>query len=350
MLLKNLEHLEDYVSGTKGDETFIRLSSNENNYGPSPKVVETIKKISSLTYKYPNSSYNELKETLANLNGVTKNNIILGNGSDEIFFYLFIMYLDENSSILTIEKTFTYYRILANILGAKVIEAKREENFSISCENIINSLNSSVKIVIFPSPDNPTGVITKRECIEKILISIPKETIFILDEAYFHFVPQELYWNSVDLLKKYDNFIITRTFSKFYALAGIRLGYGICSEKISKLYEKIRMPFNISLVSTEAGKAAISDNEYYSTILKRILEDKKILIKELKNLGIEVLEESYGNFVFIKAPEELGNKLFEKKIIIRDLKSFNYEPGYFRITIGKTEENKALIKAIKEVL
>jgi histidinol-phosphate aminotransferase len=119
--------------------------------------------------------------------------------------------------------------------------------------------------------------------------------------------------------------------------------------KISKLYEKIRMPFNISLVSTEAGKAAISDNEYYSTILKRILEDKKILIKELKNLGIEVLEESYGNFVFIKAPEELGNKLFEKKIIIRDLKSFNYEPGYFRITIGKTEENKALIKAIKEV-
>jgi histidinol-phosphate/aromatic aminotransferase/cobyric acid decarboxylase-like protein len=149
-----------------------------------------------------------------------------------------MMYLDENSSILTIEKTFTYYRILANILGAKVIEAKREENFSISCENIINSLNPSVKIVIFPSPDNPTGVITKRECIEKILISIPKETIFILDEAYFHFVPQELYWNSVDLLKKYDNFIITRTFSKFYALAGIRLGYGICSEKYQNYTKK----------------------------------------------------------------------------------------------------------------
>ena len=286
MLLKNLELLEDYVSGAKGDDTFIRLSSNENNYGPSPKVIKTIKKISSTTYKYPNLSYSELKETLASLNGVTKNNIILGNGSDEIFFYLFMMYLDGNSSILTIEKTFTYYRILSNILGAKVIEAKRGENFSISCENIINSLNSSVKIVIFPSPDNPTGVITKRECIEKILNSIPKDVIFILDEAYFHFVPEELYWNSVDLLKKHDNFIITRTFSKLYALAGVRLGYGMCSEKISKLYEKIRMPFNISLISVEAGKAAISDNKYYSAILKRILEDKKTLSKEFSPKGM----------------------------------------------------------------
>jgi len=350
MFLKNLEYLEDYVSGTKGDDTFIRLSSNENNYGPSPKVIEVIKNFSNLTYKYPDSSYSELKNILANLNEVDKNNIILGNGTDEIFFYLFLMYLNTNSSILTIEKTFTYYRILANIAGTKVIEAKRGENFSISCKNIIDSLNPSVRIVIFPSPDNPTGAIIKRECIEKILNSIPKDTIFILDEAYFHFVPKEFYWNSIDLIKNYDNFIVTRTFSKFYALAGIRLGYGICSEKVSKLYEKIRMPFNISLIASEAGKTAISENEYYSNILVRILKDKKLLMEELKNIGFEVLEESYGNFVFIKAPENLGNKLFERKIVIRDLKSFNYEPGYFRITVGKTEENEALIKAIMEVV
>jgi len=350
MFLKNLEYLEDYVSGTKGDDTFIRLSSNENNYGPSPKVIEVIKNLSNLTYKYPDSSYSELKNILANLNEVDKNNIILGNGTDEIFFYLFLMYLNTNSSILTIEKTFTYYRILANIAGAKVIEAKRGENFSISCKNIIDSLNPSVRIVIFPSPDNPTGAIIKRECIEKILNSIPKDTIFILDEAYFHFVPKELYWNSIDLIKNYDNFIVTRTFSKFYALAGIRLGYGICSEKVSKLYEKIRMPFNISLIASEAGKTAIFENEYYSNILVRILKDKKLLMEKLKNIGFEVLEESYGNFVFIKAPENLGNKLFERKIVIRDLKSFNYEPGYFRITVGKTEENEALIKAIMEIV
>lgn len=350
MFLKNLIETPEYVSGTKGKDNFIRLSSNENNYGPSPKVIKLLKKISKLSYRYPNSSYNELKEILAYENKVSPSNIILGNGSDEIFLNLFLIYLEPNQNIVTIEKTFTYYKIISSIIGAKVIEAKRGENFSISCDNILSLTSKDTKIVIFPSPDNPTGVIISRECIEKILSNIPETTLFILDEAYFQFVPKEKYWHSIDLIEKYPNFIITRTFSKLFGLAGLRIGYGICSEEISKIYEKMRMPFNISLLAMEAAKTAIKDKEYYSKILKKIITDRENLKIKLKKIGFGILEESFGNFVFLQGPKELDTKLIQKGIVIRNLKSFGYEDTFYRITIGTTKQNKILFENIKSIM
>lgn len=350
MFLKNLLETPEYVSGTKGQDNFIRLSSNENNYGPSPKVVKLLKEVSKLSYRYPNSSYYQLKEVLAEENSVSPSNIILGNGSDEIFLNLFLIYLEPNQNIITIEKTFTYYKIVASIIGAKVLEAKRGERFSISCENILKLISKDTKIIIFPSPDNPTGVITSRECIEKILNNIPKNTLFILDEAYFQFVPENKYWNSIDLVKKYPNFIITRTFSKLFGLAGLRIGYGICSEEITRLYEKIRMPFNISLLATESAKIAIKDKEYYSKILKKITTDREKLKIELRNIGFDVLEECYGNFVFLQADKDLDKELLQHGIVIRNLKSFGYDDNFYRITIGTTKQNELLISSIKKIM
>ncbi|MGB9621525.1 MAG: histidinol-phosphate transaminase [Brevinematia bacterium] len=350
MFLKNLENIPLYVSGTKGNGDYIRLSSNENNYGPSPKVMKVIRKISKFSFKYPNSSYQELKEIIAKENNVKPKNIILGNGSDEIFLYLFLIYLSTENSIITIEKTFTYYKILAYTVGAKVMESKREANFSISCKNILNLISPNTKIIIFPSPDNPTGVITSRECIETILKNISKDTLFILDEAYFQFVPKEKYWNSIELIEKYPNFIVTRTFSKLYALAGLRIGYGICSQEISEVYEKIRMPFNISLIAVEGAKQALLDKEYYQKTLTKILKDREILKKELEKLDFEVLKESYGNFIFCKGPYGIDNKLFERKITVRNLESFGYEKNFYRITVGTTKENKIFLKTLKEII
>lgn len=350
MLLKYLNNVPNYVSGTKGNKGFIRLSSNENNYGPSPKVIKRLKQISKISFKYPSSSYQELKEIIANENNVKPENIILGNGSDEIFLYIFLIYLSPEDTVVTIEKTFTYYKILSSAIGAKVIETKRGENFSIPCYNIIHSISQNTKIVIFPSPDNPTGVITSKECIENILKNIPKETLFILDEAYFQFVPKEKYWNSIELIDKYPNFIITRTFSKLYALAGLRIGYGICSKEISRNYEKMRMPFNISLMAVEAAKQTLLDKKYYNKVLTKILKDKEELSEELENLNFEVLKESYGNFIFCKGPYGIDEKLFEKGIIIRNLASFGYERNFYRITVGTTKENKLLIKKLKEII
>lgn len=350
MFLKNLVDTPEYVSGTKGKDNFIRLSSNENNYGPSPKVIKLLKNISYLSYRYPNSSYLDLKEVLAEENKVLPSNIILGNGSDEIFLNLFLIYLEPTQNVITIEKTFTYYKIIASIIGAKVIETKRGERFSISCEEILNSVSKDTKIIIFPSPDNPTGVITSRECIEKILKNIPETTLFILDEAYFHFVPRNKYWDSTDLVKKYPNFIITRTFSKLFGLAGLRIGYGICSEEISKLYNKIRMPFNVSLLAVEAAKVAIKDKKYYSKILKKIVTDREKLKTEFKKMGLDVLEESYGNFIFLQGKENLDKELLRQGIVIRNLKSFGYDETFYRITIGTTQQNKILLNNMKKII
>ncbi|MCX8028889.1 MAG: histidinol-phosphate transaminase [Brevinematales bacterium] len=350
MYLRNLAKIPNYVSGTKDVSCKLRLSSNENNYGPSPKVRELIRKISKDAYKYPNSSYFSLKEILSDHNKVSVDNIILGNGSDEIFLYLFFIFLDENSSIVTLEKTFTYYKILASIVGAEVIEARRGKNFSISCENILSSIRPSTKIVVFPSPDNPTGVITNRECLEKILGSISPNTLFILDEAYFQFVPEDKYWNSIELINKYDNLVVTRTFSKLYGLAGVRIGYGVCSSSITKIYEKVRMPFNLSLFASEVVKQALLDNEYYSRVLRQIVNDREKMKKSLKKLGIWVLEESYGNFVFIRGPQKLDEKLLNHGILIRNLKSFGYDETFYRITVGTTNQNKILIKTISKIV
>lgn len=346
MLLENLDSVPEYVSGTKDVPFKVRLSSNENNYGPSPKVIRRIKEISKETHKYPNSSYYRLKEVLADFNSVLPSNIILGNGSDEIFLNLFLIFLNSQSSLVTIERTFTYYKIVATMLGAKVIEAKRGDNFAISCENILSSVDKTTRIIIFPSPDNPTGVITTRECIERILKNIPENTLFILDEAYFQFVPKDKYWDSVSLVKKYPNFIVTRTFSKLYGLAGVRLGYGICDESITRLYEKVRMPFNISLVAMESGIVALSDVEYYSKVLDLILKDKEKVMIEFEKMGIWVLKESYANFLFIRAPKDLDRRLLEYGIVIRSLKSFGYDNEYYRITIGKSKENEFLLEVL----
>lgn len=350
MFVENLRDVPDYVSGTKGNEDFIRLSSNENNYGPSPKVIKQINRLSKVVFKYPESSYYSLKEVIAKQNNVYPSQVILGNGSDEIFLNLFLMYLSPETNIITIEKTFTYYKILSRIIGSQIIEAKRNNDFSISCDSIIKSLNSNTKIVIFPSPDNPTGVIINKECIERILKSISCNTIFILDEAYFQFVPKEKYWNSIEFIKKYPNFVITRTFSKLYGLAGVRIGYGICSEEVAKLYEKIRMPFNISLVAVESAKEALLDKKYYNNVLVRIVEDREFLKGEFRKLGLNVLEESYGNFIFLQGPKDLDKKLFEMGVVIRNLKSFGYDETYYRITVGTRKQNKILLNYIRKIL
>ncbi len=350
MFKENLYKVPEYISGTKEKNYIIRLSSNENNYGPSPKVIKKIKELSKVSFKYPNSSYSSLKEVIAKENNVLPSNVILGNGSDEIFLNLFLIYLTPKDSIVTIEKTFTYYKIVASIVGAEVIEAKRGENFSISCNNILNSIKKSTKIIIFPSPDNPTGSIINRNCIENILKNIKENTLFILDEAYFQFVPKEKYWQSIELIENYPNFIITRTFSKLYGLAGLRIGYGICQEEITKLYEKIRMPFNLSLISSECSKEAMLDKEYYNGVLSKITKDREKLKNEFKKLNLKVLEESFGNFLFIKGPKNLDKKLLDFGIVIRNLASFGYPDNYYRITLGTEKENIKLLKTLKKIL
>ncbi|MFN4245120.1 MAG: histidinol-phosphate transaminase [Brevinematia bacterium] len=350
MFKENLENVPEYISGTKNDKYIIRLSSNENNYGPSPRVIKKIKELSMVSFKYPDSSYKLTKEVIAKENNVSPSNIILGNGSDEIFLNLFLIYLTPRDSIVTIEKTFTYYKIVSSIIGAEVIEVKRDKDFSISCSNIINSIKKSTKIIIFPSPDNPTGVIVDKKCIENILRNIRENTIFILDEAYFQFVPKEKYWNSIDLIEKYPNFIVTRTFSKLYGLAGLRIGYGICQEGVTKLYEKMRMPFNLSLMASECSREALLDKEYYNVVLSKIIDNREKLKRMLKKLDLDVLEESYGNFVFLQGPTDLDKKLSEFGIVIRNLLSFGYSENFYRITVGTEKENKILVKALKNIL
>ncbi len=351
MFLKNLLNTPDYISGTSESGDFIRLSSNENNYGPSPEVIKTLENIVKNVHSYPHHYYATLKEVVANFNKVKNSNVFLGNGSDEIFFYLFMIFVSPQDSVVSIEKTFTYYKIISNIIGAEFVEAKRNKDFSISTENIISSVNRNTKMVIFPSPDNPTGYVITYNQLRSILENVPKSCVVVFDEAYFQFYFGTLKSDVCSLIEKYDNLVVVRTFSKLYALAGLRLGYAISSEGIVSLYEKIRQPFNISIFAEKAGISAISSIEYYEKILKIILVQRDFLSRKLKEMGFETFENTYGNFLFVRHKDiKLSEKLKEKGILIRQLVSFGYEPDFYRITVGTERENLILLKKLEEIL
>ena len=296
-------------SSLSGKKNIIKLSSNENSYGPSPKVLEKInlQEMLSNSHRYPNIDGTNLRDKLASINNLNASQIVLGCGSDEILMFAALAFCQDGDEIIHAQYGFEMYSIITKIVGATSKLVKEDENFKVTVTSILNQVTPSTKIIYLANPNNPTGTYLTRNEIIDLLDKLPKSIVLVLDGAYAEYVTKEDYDNSFALVDQFDNVIITRTFSKAYGLAGIRLGWCYSSEKVASILNKVKGPFNTHSLSQEMGIIALDDKEYLNKVIESNQEVKSWFEAELKKINIKTLA-SEGNFSFVEMSDEEAKK------------------------------------------
>ncbi|MEM0088494.1 MAG: histidinol-phosphate transaminase [Archaeoglobaceae archaeon] len=334
---------EEYVAGKSveevkeklGLEKIVKLASNENPYGPTPRVFEVLRSFSDL-HRYPNPEYRALREKLGEYTNWEVQRIVVGAGIDGILETIFKMLIDEGDEVLIPMPTFQYYRILARLHCARDVIVERDENFQIS-DRIFEKLNDRTKLVVIPFPNNPTGNVEKFGLVEEIVEST--KAIVFVDEAYVEFSNSKL---EIDA----DNLIIARTMSKAFALANLRIGYARLPKWLLSYYRSASTPFPISSLAEKCAITALEDLDWMRSCVEKIKKERERVYGELKKL-VKVYP-SQANFLFFKSRSGLAESLLRKGIIIRDCRNFGVD-GY-RVTIGKPEENDFFLEKLREVL
>ncbi len=365
---KNLAHqgiknLKPYVPGkslteiqkTHNQQEIIKLASNENVLGCSNKVLEAIHNITKEDVSiYPTSISHPLRQQLAEYLGVEPGMVTLSNGSDLIICLLLTCFAaNSDKHILTHDYAFASYAIQATTLGIPVISTSTN-NWQVNIDEIINTCNSKTALIFLANPNNPTGVIIKYQEIQRLIESIPKSTILVVDEAYYEYAQNDYMGNSLDLLAKHPNLVIMRTFSKIYGLAGFRIGYAISCPQLSELMYSIQLPFAVNIAAMIAASVALKDKEFVEKTLKMNVEGLKQMQEGLSNLNINYIPTS-ANFITIDCQKDANifTKELEKNgIFVRPLGPNKME-NFIRITIGTKEQNAKVLqslKTIKEIL
>ena len=339
--------LTPYTPGEQPKERkFIKLNTNESPFAPSPRAVEMAKEAAESVELYSDPECKKLHAAIAKLYGVDENCVLCTNGSDEILNFAFMAFCDEKRGVAFPDITYGFYPVFAALGGIPCKEIPLKEDFSINSDDYIGIPEN----VVIANPNAPTGMTLSLSDIERIVAS-DSSRVVIIDEAYVDFGGE----SAVPLTKKYDNLLVTGTFSKSRSLAGARLGYGICNKALIDDLKTIKYstnPYNVNRMTGAAGLAAVRDNAYYMDNARTVMKNRDYTERELVRLGFKVLP-STANFVFAKSPdiggEELYLKLKAAGILVRHFKKKRIE-NFNRITIGTLEEMKALISATEKIL
>lgn len=354
---ETLETLTSYQQGMQIEEVqkaynlqkIVKLSSNENPFGYSQKVKDFIKEHSFELALYPDGYTTKLREALSNALKVRKDEIVFGNGSDELVQIISRTYLTPKSHVIMASPTFPQYKHHAVIEGADFTEVTNREDGSHDLNKIYDSITDSTKIIWLCNPNNPTGTILPKNKLLQFIEKVPKHILIVLDEAYYEYVSEESKIDSIELIKDYQNIIVLRTFSKAYGLAGLRIGYGIADESIVYNLNIVRGPFNTSSISQDAAIIALNDQGFLKKITNETARIRNDFSDFLKNIGWECYK-SETNFILVKTPVndlEVFEYLLERGFIVRPGSKLG-EPNTIRITIGKKEDMSELKKIIKE--
>ncbi|MAZ48270.1 MAG: histidinol-phosphate transaminase [Halobacteriovoraceae bacterium] len=355
-----LEKLQVYQAGKpihevareKGLTHISKLASNENPLGPSPFAIREMTNALWDVHRYPDMHATDLKTALAELYKVKKENIILGNGSEGIMGYIARAFIQPGEEVLTAEKTFIGFHILATAAGAKVVTVPRTADMRYDVKELAKAVNENTKVLYIANPDNPTGTYITEHEFDYLMQFVPKHTIVILDEAYFEFAQST--WDYPDSMKyRYDNVITLRTFSKAYGLGGIRVGYGFANEEFIAALHKVKLPFEPSLIAQKGAVGALKD---YPHLERTIRNNTKRYYETLKFLDQRNFRpiRSITNFISFRtgseaASDHLFNELLNRGVIIRPLKA-NKLPDWVRVSIGLKEEMKHFFSAMDDIL
>ena len=334
-----------------GLENIIKLASNENPLGPSPKALNAIQNSMIDSHRYPDASGYELRKKLSNRFNVNINNVILGSGSEGIMSTIMRTFLLTDDEIVSAMNSFIGFRVLANASGNKIHWVPMN-NYRYDLESMTDKINDYTKIIYIANPDNPMGTYITREEFDTFYSYVPDRVLIILDEAYFEYAEsKEDYPDSMTY--RYDNVITLRSFSKAYGLGGVRIGYGFAHDELINNLLKVKVPFEPSTLAQIAGYAALDDSDFLSKTIETNRKGMEYLKKQLKAIGVKYIP-SIANFITTiweseSRATQLTEKLLKKGVIVRQLNSFGW-PTHIRISIGLEKENQRFIKSLKEIL
>ena len=351
--------LQPYVPGKPIEEVereygvsdVAKLASNENALGPSPKALAAAREACARVHLYPDGSAFHLRRALAARLGVSADEVAVGNGSNELLELVVRTFVPEGGEVLTSANSFVVYRLASQAHGRACLEAPMQDH-RYDLRAVAERLSPRTRVVFLANPDNPNGTyFTERELVP-FLEAVPEDVLVVLDEAYVEFVTAADFPDGLRIRRRFPNVASCRTFSKIYGLAGLRLGYLVATPEVIGFLDRVRAPFNTSLVAQAAGVAALADHEHVARSRALVESERPFLADGLRALGAKVWP-SQTNFVLADFPGRPGAELFEallrRGVVIRPMGGYGF-PTAQRVTFGLRAENEKLLAALKEIL
>jgi histidinol-phosphate aminotransferase len=355
---QNIVHLPVYQPGKPIEEVkrelglshVIKLASNENPFGCSPKAKEAMQAEFANISLYPDGGAVDLTNVLAGQLGVNADQIIFGAGSDDVIMMIARAFLVPGDETVMATHTFGQYKHNAEVEGAVCVEVPLKDGVH-DLPAMLAKVNEKTKIVWICNPNNPTGTAVSLDEIERFIQSVPKSVMVVLDEAYYEYLPPAQFSHSIDLVKKYENTVILRTFSKIYGLASLRIGYGVGNPQLIRSVNQVREPFNTNRFAQAAAIASVRDTDFVLQCRKNNDAGRTQLQAAFDRMGLSYYP-SFGNFIMVHIGRPAGpvfDALLRKGIIVRGGHQLDF-PESLRITIGSQEQNAAFLDALEDAL
>jgi len=350
----DIQSLNPYVPGKPIEELqrelgltrIIKLASNENPLGPSPKAMTALAGAERMLHRYPDGGAYRLRQAIADRWKVRREQVILGNGSDEILGLLARTFLMPGREAIMADQTFVIYRMEVTAShGTPVIVPL--VNWTHDLDAMADAVSPRTKLLFICNPNNPTGTMVSEEAVGRLMAKVPRDVIVVFDEAYYEYVRNPRFPDSISYVKEGRNAIVLRTFSKIYGLAGLRIGYGITTPEINNFLDRVRPPFNANSLAQQAALAALDDDDHVAKSRAMNAAGMEQVWNGLTSLGLTIVP-SETNFLYFDAKRD-GRQVFEallrEGIIVRHI-----EGTMLRVTIGQSDENAAFLQALKKVL
>jgi histidinol-phosphate aminotransferase len=355
---KGILKIASYVPGKSieevqkefGAKRWTKLASNENLLGPSPRAVAAIRKELPNIYLYPEGPCTLLRKALAEKFAIPEGMVVISNGADNLILMIANAFVNEGDEVVMADPTFSVYTNVTQIMGGKPIKVKLKD-FTHDLDAMLKKVNRKTKLVFICNPNNPTGTTVSLKAFNYFLSHLPKGAVVVLDEAYGDFVEDAFYPNGLEYIRERNQVIVLRTFSKVYGLAGLRIGYALGRGDLVDCLYQVRDPFPVHRLAQVAAVAALKDEDHTIGSIQLVYEGRRYLYKELDRMGLSYVP-SQANFIFIDFERNSDNvfqAFLREGIIIRPGKIWGY-PTFARVTIGRMEDNRRFIKALKKIL
>ena len=328
-------------------ETIVKLASNENPLGPAPAAIEAMKQEAAGVHIYPDGGGYKLRQALADHHGLGLENVVLGNGSNEIIELLCHCFLNPKTELIAAEHAFVVYKLMATLFGAKYVEVA-DPDFIHDLDGMADAITEDTRLVFIANPNNPTGTMVNQEALDRFMDRLPDHVVAVLDEAYYEFLDDAP--DTVKYVREGRNVCVLRTFSKAYGLAGLRIGYGLASSQVAAILQKARQPFNANSMAQAAALAAMNDSEHVAKTMETNRTGLAFYEQAFMARDLEYVP-SAANFVLVKVGDgdDLFSKMLRKGVIVRAMSGYKL-PEWVRISIGTMPENERCIEVLDEVL